>query len=187
MLAYCCSRGLLLASVVGQAHCCSVVIVNNKNSVQLPTFGSSSLAHASQRSEVLLQRRAASQCHRVRARARRGSAWSPRCSRTSPPSSACSSSSFSTSAPPLRGSISVFQQVGSSRGGLREQGGPVQTSTAVAASSAGQLGRSSSGHRTRPVTIGNITSACDRVERPWSCPGASRRDPRWATPAPSCW
>ena len=42
MLAYCCSRGLLLASVVGQAHCCSVVIVNNKNSVQLPTFGSSS-------------------------------------------------------------------------------------------------------------------------------------------------
>ena len=42
MLAYCCSRGLLLASVVGQAHCCcSVVIVNNKNSVQLPTIGSS--------------------------------------------------------------------------------------------------------------------------------------------------
>ena len=35
--------GPLLASVVGQAHCCSVVIVNNKNSVQLPTFGSSSL------------------------------------------------------------------------------------------------------------------------------------------------
>ena len=34
--------GPLLASVVGQAHCCSVVIVNNKNSVQLPTFGSSS-------------------------------------------------------------------------------------------------------------------------------------------------
>ena len=40
-MAYCCSRGLLLASVVGQAHCCSVVSVNNKNSVQLPTFGSS--------------------------------------------------------------------------------------------------------------------------------------------------
>ena len=39
VLAYCCSRGLLLASVVGQAHCCSVVIVNNKNTVQLPTFG----------------------------------------------------------------------------------------------------------------------------------------------------
>ena len=44
VLAYnCCSRGLMLASVVGQAHCCSVVSVNNKNSVQLPTFGSSSV------------------------------------------------------------------------------------------------------------------------------------------------
>ena len=31
-----------MASVVGQAHCCSVVIVNNKNSVQLPTFSNSS-------------------------------------------------------------------------------------------------------------------------------------------------
>ena len=41
MLAYCCSRGLLLASVVGQAHCCSVVTVNNKNTVQLLTFGNS--------------------------------------------------------------------------------------------------------------------------------------------------
>ena len=40
-MAYCCSRGLLLASVVGQAHCCSVVVVNNKNSVQLPTFSNS--------------------------------------------------------------------------------------------------------------------------------------------------
>ena len=33
VLAYCCSRGLLLASVVGQAHCCSVVIVQHFNTV----------------------------------------------------------------------------------------------------------------------------------------------------------
>ena len=48
VLAYCCSRGLLLASVVGQTHCCSVVTVSNKNTVQLPpTFGcSSSLSKA---------------------------------------------------------------------------------------------------------------------------------------------
>ena len=44
---YCCSRGLLLASVVGQAHCCSVVSVNNKNSVQLPTLNSSNDVSAS--------------------------------------------------------------------------------------------------------------------------------------------
>ena len=30
-----------MASVVGQAQCCSVVIVDNENSVQLPTFGNS--------------------------------------------------------------------------------------------------------------------------------------------------
>ena len=39
--AYCCWPGLMLASVVGQAHCCSVVIVNTKNIVQELTFGSS--------------------------------------------------------------------------------------------------------------------------------------------------
>ena len=32
-----------MASVVGQAHCCSVVSVNNKNSVQLPTFSNSTV------------------------------------------------------------------------------------------------------------------------------------------------
>ena len=36
-------RGLTLASVVGQAHCCSVVIVNTKNIVQELTFASSNL------------------------------------------------------------------------------------------------------------------------------------------------
>ena len=41
VLAYCCSRGLLFTSVVHEAHCCSVVTVNNKNSVQLLTFSSS--------------------------------------------------------------------------------------------------------------------------------------------------
>ena len=35
-------EALTLASVVGQAHCCSVVTVNNKNTVQLPTLKSSS-------------------------------------------------------------------------------------------------------------------------------------------------
>ena len=39
VLAYCCSRGLLFTSVVHQAHCCSVVTVNNKNIVQKLTFG----------------------------------------------------------------------------------------------------------------------------------------------------
>ena len=38
-----------MASVVGQAHCCSVVSVNNKNSVQLPTFSNSSDEHMSER------------------------------------------------------------------------------------------------------------------------------------------
>ena len=41
VLAYCCSRGLLFTIVVHQAHCCSVVTVNNKNIVQQLTFGSS--------------------------------------------------------------------------------------------------------------------------------------------------
>ena len=41
VLAYCCSRGLLFTTVVHQAHCCSVVTVNNKNIVQQLTFGSS--------------------------------------------------------------------------------------------------------------------------------------------------
>ena len=36
-----------MASVVGQAHCCSVVSVNNMNSVQLPTFGSSTVGAVS--------------------------------------------------------------------------------------------------------------------------------------------
>ena len=43
VLAYCCSRGLLFTSVVHEAHCCSVVTVNNTNSVQLLTFGSSTV------------------------------------------------------------------------------------------------------------------------------------------------
>ena len=41
VLAYCCSRGLLLASVVGQAHCCSVVIVQHFNTVGQSTLKSS--------------------------------------------------------------------------------------------------------------------------------------------------
>ena len=38
---------LLLASVVGQAHCCSVVTVNNKNIVHKLTFGCSNDGHYS--------------------------------------------------------------------------------------------------------------------------------------------
>ena len=38
-------RGLTLASVVGQGHCCSVVIVNTKNIVQELTLGSSIPLH----------------------------------------------------------------------------------------------------------------------------------------------
>ena len=41
VLAHCCSRGLLLASVVGQAHCCSVVIVQHFNTVGQSTLKSS--------------------------------------------------------------------------------------------------------------------------------------------------
>ena len=37
-LPYCCSVGLTLATVVGGAHCCSVVTVNTSNTVQLLTF-----------------------------------------------------------------------------------------------------------------------------------------------------
>ena len=43
VLAYCCSRGLLFTSVVHEAHCCSVVTVNNKNIVHKLTFDNSSL------------------------------------------------------------------------------------------------------------------------------------------------
>ena len=42
VLAYCCSRGLLFTIVVHQGYCCSVVTVNNNNTVQKLTFGNSS-------------------------------------------------------------------------------------------------------------------------------------------------
>ena len=41
VLAYCCSRGLLFTIVVHQGYCCSVVTVNNNNTVQKLTFGNS--------------------------------------------------------------------------------------------------------------------------------------------------
>ena len=41
----CCSRGLLFTSVVHQTHCCSVVTVNNNNTVQKLTLASSTHEH----------------------------------------------------------------------------------------------------------------------------------------------
>ena len=43
VLAYCCSRGLLFTIVVHQGYCCSVVTVNNNNTVQKLTFGNSNV------------------------------------------------------------------------------------------------------------------------------------------------